>query len=140
MLGSIRVSETTTFKVRFIIEYFGLTNDGSGIGPSKELIRNNIPQIVDLPVGENLSDHPCSQTFWKFKDRNLCLGDTDMVTASCDWRTGSPCDWFAFHRNKEALLDLACRTLDGGAAAMYTAPGKSHFESFVMYPTFYSFK
>jgi hypothetical protein len=72
------------------------------------------------------------QTFWKFRDRGVCLGDTDMVTTSCDWRAGSPCDWFAFHRNEESLLELAHKTLDSDAGAMYIAPGKSHFESFAM--------
>lgn len=30
----------------------------SGVGPKAELDRHNIPQIVDLPVGKNLQDHP----------------------------------------------------------------------------------
>lgn len=30
----------------------------SGIGPKAELDKHNIPQIVDLPVGKNLQDHP----------------------------------------------------------------------------------
>ena len=30
----------------------------SGIGPKKELKNHNIKQVLDLPVGQNLQDHP----------------------------------------------------------------------------------
>lgn len=30
----------------------------SGVGPKEELDKHNIPQIVELPVGKNLQDHP----------------------------------------------------------------------------------
>ena len=30
----------------------------SGIGPNKELKNHNIKQVHDLPVGQNLQDHP----------------------------------------------------------------------------------
>jgi choline dehydrogenase-like flavoprotein len=52
----------------------------SGIGPKSEPQKHGIPQVVDLPVGENFSDHPFLATFWKARDCGLSLDDMEMVT------------------------------------------------------------
>ncbi|KAL2070414.1 hypothetical protein VTL71DRAFT_13440 [Oculimacula yallundae] len=52
----------------------------SGIGPCPELQRYNIPQVVNLQVGESFLEHPFISTFWKLRDCGIFLGDMDMIT------------------------------------------------------------
>ena len=77
------------------------TDNRSGIGPKSELQKHGIAQVVDLPVEENISDHPFLATFWKDKDRGLSLGDMEMVTPDCDWTAGVGCDFPSFHRHED---------------------------------------
>ena len=44
----------------------------SGVGPARELWRHGIAPIVDLPVGENLMDHPNVQLFFAGKQPTDC--------------------------------------------------------------------
>ncbi|OCK84792.1 GMC oxidoreductase [Lepidopterella palustris CBS 459.81] len=99
----------------------------SGIGEKSELDRHGITQLVDLPVGNNLSDHPVVQTFWKIKDGHTITGE------------GCPLDWIGWHRTDPNTLRLADQELTGIGLKQYTAPGKVHAESFIMYGHF-SFK
>ena len=43
----------------------------SGIGPAEELVRHGIPQVVELPVGEGLSDHVGTGAAWEPTERLL---------------------------------------------------------------------
>ncbi|KAG4437105.1 hypothetical protein IFR05_007403 [Cadophora sp. M221] len=106
----------------------------SGIGPKSELQQHLIPQIADLPVGKNFSDHPFLCTFWKVRDRGLAIGDMDMVTPECDWTAGTGCDWFAFHRHEdESVKNLAEETLGTKELERFELAGRPHTESFAMH-------
>lgn len=50
----------------------------SGIGPQKELERLGIETMVDLPVGENLSDHPCIPLMARPRDGAYNVGDYSL--------------------------------------------------------------
>ncbi|KUJ17157.1 alcohol oxidase [Mollisia scopiformis] len=105
----------------------------SGIGPTEELKKHNIPQICHLPVGENYSDHPNFQTFWKVRDRGLSLGDMPMVTPECDWTAGLPGDLMAWHNHSDLLPKIENASIDPNIYALLTANGKPHTESFALY-------
>ncbi|CZR63321.1 related to alcohol oxidase [Phialocephala subalpina] len=106
----------------------------SGIGPNAELEKHKIPQLVDLPVGENFSDHPFIATFWKVRDRNLALGDMEMISPEVDWTAGVGCDFLSFHRHDdEKTTALAKKTLDGKAIERFQLPGRPHTETLTMH-------
>jgi choline dehydrogenase-like flavoprotein len=109
------------------------TDKYSGIGPSAELAKHNIAQIIDLPVGENYSDHPNIQTFWKVRDRGLSLGDMPMTSPTCDWTAGLPGDLMAWHNHSSLLPTLPNKDIDPKIYDLLTAPNKPHTESFVLY-------
>ena len=50
----------------------------SGIGPSKLLSRLGIDAVVDLPIGENLSDHPCIPVVARPKPGAYSEGDYSL--------------------------------------------------------------
>ncbi|CZR66971.1 related to choline dehydrogenase and related flavoproteins [Phialocephala subalpina] len=105
----------------------------SGIGPLAELKKHNIPQICDLPVGENYSDHPVFQTFWKVRDRGLSLGDMPMVTPECDWTGGLPGEWMAWHNHADVLQKTGGQGVEPSIYDLVAAKGKPNTESFVLY-------
>lgn len=105
----------------------------SGIGSEEELDKHKISQLVDLPVGENFSDHPFIATFWKLRDRNLALGDMEMVTPDVDWTAGVGCDYLSFQRHDdEETTALAKKTLSGKALERFQLPGRPHTETLTM--------
>ncbi|KAE8452657.1 hypothetical protein EG329_013916 [Mollisiaceae sp. DMI_Dod_QoI] len=105
----------------------------SGIGPSAELKKHNIAEICDLPVGENYSDHPVFQTFWKLRDRGLSLGDMPLVTPECDWTAGFPGDWLGWHHHADVLQDIGNKGADSSIFDLLTAKSKPHTESIAVY-------
>ena len=50
----------------------------SGIGPSKLLARLGIGVAIDLPVGENLSDHPCIPVVARPRPGSYAAGDYSL--------------------------------------------------------------
>jgi len=108
----------------------------SGIGPTEELQKHKIDQVVDLPVGRNLSDHFTLPSFWTLADRHLAFGDVDpLVTTDCDWLAGVPNGWIAYKTAESSVLDQAKSSLEPAALQRYLAPGKSHIEHFLRYTT-----
>lgn len=90
--------------------------------------------MTDLPVGENYSDHIFLPTFWKLRDRNLSLGDMEMITPECDWTAGCPCDWLGYHRhNDDNLNALAKSSLSALDFERYELSERPHTESFIMF-------
>lgn len=89
--------------------------------------------MLDLPVGENYSDHPFFHTFWKVRDRGLSLGDMPMLTSECDWTAGLPGDATAWHRHDDIMSKFRKESLDSKTYDLLTAPGKVHTQSFVVY-------
>ncbi|RSL89643.1 hypothetical protein CDV31_015837 [Fusarium ambrosium] len=108
----------------------------SGIGPKEELGKHDIPVKVDLPVGKNLSDHPCVSTKWTVNKKDASIGVGPMVTESCDWTAGPPMDWIAFHRAKHSTLEAASQHLTANEKKYYSSEGKAHWECFTMYGPF----
>ncbi len=108
-------------------------NVRSGIGPKEELERHKIPQLVDLPVGENFSDHPLLVTFWKVRDRNLTIGDMEMISEDVDWTAGVGSDYVSFHRHDDGKTkSLAKKILDTKLLEQFNVPGRPHTETLVM--------
>jgi choline dehydrogenase len=50
----------------------------SGIGPSKLLLDLGIDVVIDLPVGESLSDHPCIPVVARLKPGSYTEGDYSL--------------------------------------------------------------
>lgn len=109
-----------------------INSESSGIGPQEKLQKQGIPQVLDLPVGEDYSDHPFFHTFWKVRDRGLSLGDMPMIIPDCDWTAGLPGDAMAWHRHDEVLSKFGKGFLDTKTYDLLTASGKVHTESFNM--------
>ncbi|KAM0432315.1 hypothetical protein ACHAPT_004855 [Fusarium lateritium] len=108
----------------------------SGIGPKEELQKHDIPVKVELPVGDNLSDHPCVSTKWTVNKKDASIGVGPLVTESCDWAAGPPMDWVAFHQAKASALEAASQHLTGDWRKHYLSEGKAHWECFTMYGPF----
>ncbi|KAF5007783.1 hypothetical protein FDECE_5907 [Fusarium decemcellulare] len=108
----------------------------SGIGPKEELESHGIPVKIDLPVGKNLSDHPCVATKWTVNKKNASIGVGPMVTEACNWAAGPPTDWIAFHRASPSTLQVAHEHLKEEEEKYYLSEEKSHWECFTMYGPF----
>ena len=87
---------------------------------------------ADLPVGKNLSDHPCVSSKWTVNKKDASIGIGPMVTETCDWTAGPPMDWIAFHRGKVSTLEAASEHLAADEKKYYLSEGKAHWESFTM--------
>ena len=88
--------------------------------------------VLDLPVGENLSDHPCVMSRWAVTKPNASIGVGPMLTEECDWLAGPPMDWISFHRANQSTLEKASDHLDSKSSRYYMSKEKPHWESFVM--------
>jgi hypothetical protein len=86
--------------------------------------------VADLPVGKNLSDHPCVTSKWTIIKPDASIGIGPMVTEQCDWIAGPPLDWVSFHRANESTLRKA--NLDSKSKSYYMSKEKAHWESFAM--------
>lgn len=72
-------------------------------------------------------------TFWKVRDRNLALGDMEMVGEYVDWTSGVGSDYLSFHRHDdEKMTALARKMLSGKALERFELPGRPHTETLVM--------
>lgn len=65
----------------------------SGIGPATELAKLSIPQIVDLPVGQNLHDHVTVVQYWKVKHPEKGIAAGSPAFNEPAYQHGLPCDW-----------------------------------------------
>ncbi|KAH8811291.1 glucose dehydrogenase [Xylogone sp. PMI_703] len=108
----------------------------SGIGPADELAAHNIPLVHDLPVGKNLSDHPCVTSKWTITKPDASIGVGPMVTEECNWLAGPPMDWISFHQADDSILEKAFKELDNKFRTYFLSKEKAHWESFVMYGPF----
>jgi hypothetical protein len=85
-------------------------------------------------VGENYSDHPMMATYWNLEKRGLALGDVQMRSAECDWTSGLPVDWMAFHRhdNDPEIASLAESHLTSNELERFQEQNRAHTESVVL--------
>ncbi|KAE8446663.1 hypothetical protein EG329_011706 [Mollisiaceae sp. DMI_Dod_QoI] len=113
----------------------------SGIGPSSQLSKHSIPQIVENPhVGRNLWDHLAAIQQWKLQPEYAKLASSIGSPAWTDPRleTGSPIDWFTTSSVpipdlKEALSrDLADGQLSEDANPLLSEP-RCHLGLVVQY-------
>lgn len=89
--------------------------------------------MAELPVGENYSDHPMLATYWNLEERGLSLGDVAMKSPECDWTTGLPVDWMAFHRHDDdSVVSLAQSQLDALELERFKNKSRAHTESVIL--------
>ena len=104
----------------------------SGLGPSRELEKHEIPQVSDLPVGENLHDHLAVSQWWKLRhpERGLALGSpllTDPLLLK-----GNPVDWTLVQTISQDEIEKAVGRHNAGNAAA-PADNRCYLESLVVY-------
>ncbi|KAH8429494.1 uncharacterized protein LDX57_007156 [Aspergillus melleus] len=81
----------------------------SGIGPHQHLAQQNIPTIVDLPVGENYHDKISATFFWKLRnpEKGYALGSP--LFNKPEFRHGNPIEWIATVPTPHAQLIKAAQ-------------------------------
>lgn len=79
----------------------------SGIGPTKELEKHRIPQLVDLPVGQGLHDHYGFDLIWKLRypERGLAVGSPAFQNS--EGRV--PADWIFQAAAPDVEVEKAAR-------------------------------
>lgn len=84
----------------------------SGIGPAAQLQKHGISQVVDLPVGEGLHDHPSIDLQWRLAhpERGLAVGSPLFENLS----GAAPMDWMYQDAASDAELEKAAK-VDGNA-------------------------
>lgn len=117
--------------ILILVYVYGLTMC-SGVGPKSELDRHNIPQIANLPVGENYAEHPTLSMYWTVGEANATLGDAEPQTPECDWLAGIPFDWQSFSPADESTRAKAKEELSAPDYQQYIADGKVQMEVFVV--------
>ncbi|KAF2835157.1 GMC oxidoreductase [Patellaria atrata CBS 101060] len=107
----------------------------SGIGPSAQSERLGIPKVLDLPVGENLTDHLAFMTFWKFPNSLPLEDDIDLLSdKDCDPLAGPPLDYFAFLRHdEESIQELAQHSLSEELLRIHLLKDRPHTENYMIY-------
>lgn len=105
----------------------------SGIGPTEELKAFDIPQIVDLPVGQNLHDHISAGIFWKLKnpEQGLSLGSASFKNPALF--TGNPIDWITTLHFEDDKLAAAAQKDGITIKELFGDEPRSHAEFFVAY-------
>jgi choline dehydrogenase-like flavoprotein len=85
----------------------------SGVGPSAELAKLNIPVRLDAPeVGRNFHDHLALCQWWKVKnpENGVAIGTPKWSDPA--YMKGLPCDWFVLQHGSDEELKAAL-TQDG---------------------------
>jgi len=110
-----------------------LTDPYSGIGPSLELAKHGISQVVDLPVGHNFSDHPMLATYWHLDKPGLALGDVELVSKNA---TGRPAyhmtGWYSTGMMTFLSDRLRKMKLTASELERHLLPERAHTECFVL--------
>jgi choline dehydrogenase len=85
----------------------------SGIGPARESWRHGIAPLVDLPVGENLADHPNVQLFFAGKRPTDCnwaqLYGFQRANAASDLPAGAADTCYVFYSARSSLREGVIR-------------------------------
>ena len=80
----------------------------SGIGPSEELKRHNIRQIVDSPtVGSNHFDHLSIHQAWKLRNPERGLSVGSPAFSKPEYSLGFPLEWIATYSVPTPVLSAA---------------------------------
>lgn len=108
----------------------------SGIGPSDQLAKHKITQVVDLPeVGRGFHDHFSLAQWWKL--RNPAAGQAIGTALWKDpgYYVGLPCDWVIVEKAPHDELKRALEA-DGESGVEthpFLAPDYCHTETLVVY-------
>lgn len=109
----------------------------SGIGPSEELQKHNIPQLVEAPdVGRNLHDHICFAQYWKLRDPSAgAAAGSPAFDDNPTFQQGLPSNYILTENAPDATLRkaFAADGLDESTQQQYLDPPRGHFEAFFMY-------
>ncbi|KAL3482516.1 alcohol oxidase [Aspergillus californicus] len=99
----------------------------SGIGPTEELAKHNIPQLVDAPdVGRNLHDHFALPQWWKLRHPEQGLASGSPLWTNPSYAMGVPYDWNVTLQTPHDDLKRAFQVDDKQAGAGPAAPKVSH--------------
>lgn len=101
----------------------------SGIGIKSELSKHNIPQVAELPVGQNLHDHGSINMVWKLKNHEMGYAFGSPAFNKPEYATGNPMDWIASAAVPDQDLYQAVRA-DG---TQFKSGPRTDFEITVMY-------
>ena len=108
----------------------------SGIGPSDELSKHDIPVVMNLSqVGRNMIDHFCHFQFWKLLNPSQGLAMGSPLWTSPAYFKGIPCDWAVKEPVPTHLLSLALLADSASEADTATLlhPSRCHLETMVIY-------
>lgn len=103
----------------------------SGVGPKSELSKFNIEQVAELPVGQNLHDHPSLNMVWKLKSPEKGYSFGSPAFNKPEYATGNPMDWFATAAAPDEDLHKAAAT-DG---TTFSPGPRTDYEVACMYAT-----
>jgi choline dehydrogenase len=91
----------------------------SGIGPGRELWRHGIAPLVELPVGENLMDHPNVQLFFAGKQPTDCnwaqLYGFHRANQESDLPSGAADTCYVFYSARSSFREGVIRLVPGMA-------------------------
>ena len=105
----------------------------SGIGPPNQLSAHDIPNVVDLPVGEGLHDHLSSTLYFKLRhpERGLAIGSSRFGEMAPDFKNGNPIDWIVTESIKDP--SRAAKAANMAADDPLIAQPRGHVEFIVSY-------
>lgn len=101
----------------------------SGIGIKSELSKQNIPQVAELPVGQNLHDHGSINMVWKLKNHEKGYAFGSPAFNKPEYANGNPMDWMLSAAVPDQDLYKAARA-DG---TQFKPVSRTDFEITVMY-------
>jgi len=101
----------------------------SGIGPAAELSKWSIPQIVDLPVGQNVHDHGSINIVWKLRNPAGPYAFGSPAFNKPEYATGNPLDWIASGAAPDADIEAAAKK----NGTEFVTRDRTDFEVTVMY-------
>ncbi len=101
----------------------------SGIGPRSELMKHNIQQVAELPVGQNLHDHGSINIVWKLKnpEKGYAFGSPGFNKP--EYANGNPMDWMVSAAVSDEDL---CKAASADGTKFEPGP-RTDFEVTVMY-------
>ncbi|KAI1121599.1 putative GMC oxidoreductase [Nemania abortiva] len=108
----------------------------SGIGPSADLAKLDIPVLLDQPdVGQNLADHSIFFNAWKVKDPSAgwALGSPNPLFSQPQYSWGHPIDFLVNGDVPKKGLAEAIAADEGVVPDASTHPLLSHPRTFVEY-------
>ena len=105
----------------------------SGIGPTAELLRHDIFQYSELPVGMNLHDHMAVSQFWKLKEPEKGLAAGTPLWTDSAYLLGLGKDWLVTTSAPTDQLKAALEKDDDKSNASLLDASRCHIETIMAY-------